>query len=130
MIHECQADHIGNFPLWFVVWQWLQFLHLNHIAASGEHAVFRLAHLLADFGKVEKIIYTVRQIVQLRQEIIIRIEFPQFLVCMHIYKHLTAVRVVCQRQQLLRGDDPAVFLDVLLFLHLQKSFQRCFLPCT
>ena len=75
MIHERQADHIGNFPLRLMLRQRLQFLCADNVAVRGEHTGFVLAHLFTDFCVIQKGIDTVRQGSQLRQEIIVRAEF-------------------------------------------------------
>ena len=128
MVHERQADHVIDFPLRFVVWQRLQFLRSDNVAVRSEHARFIFAHLLADFCIVKKIIYAVRQVVQLRQEIIIRIKFSEIFIRMNVCKHLTAIHIGSQHHQFRYGNDAAVLLHMLVGLHLQKSFQRCFLP--
>ena len=46
---------------------------------------------------------------------------------MDICKHLTTIHVGSQHHQLLRCDGSVVLLHMLVDLHLQESFQRCFL---
>ena len=46
---------------------------------------------------------------------------------MHICKHLAMIHIGSQHHQLLRCDGAAVLLHMLVDLHLQESFQRCFL---
>ena len=46
---------------------------------------------------------------------------------MDICKHMTTIHVGSQHHQLLYCDESAVFLHMLVDLHLQESFQRCFL---
>ena len=46
---------------------------------------------------------------------------------MNICKHMAMIHIVGQHHQLLHCDGAAVFLHMLVDLHLQESFQRCFL---
>ena len=46
---------------------------------------------------------------------------------MNICKHMAMIHIVGQHHQLLHRDGAAVLLHMLVDLHLQESFQRCFL---
>ena len=127
MIHECQADHIGNFPLRLVIRQQLQFLRADNIAVRREHTGFVLAHLFADFGVIQKGIDTVRQSIQIIPKAVFYIKFSECFVRMDICKHMTTIHVGSQHHQLRYGNDSAVFLHMILDLHLQETFHRCFL---
>ena len=93
----------------------------------GKRARFAFTHLLSDFCIVKKIIYAVRQDIQILPKAVFYIKFSECFVRIDICKHLTTIYVGCQHHQLLRCDGAAVFLHMLVDLHLQESFQRCFL---
>ena len=93
----------------------------------GERTGFTFAHLFADFGVIQEGIGAVRQSIQILPKSVFYIKFSECFVRIDICKHLTTIYVGCQHHQLLRCDGAAVFLHMLVDLHLQESFQRCFL---
>ena len=98
--------------------QRLQFLRADNIAVRSEHTRFIFAHLLADFCIVKKIIYAVRQGIQILPKAVFYIEFSEIFVRMHICKHLAMIHIGSQHHQLLRCDGSVVLPYVLVHLHL------------
>ena len=84
-------------------------------------------HLFADFGVIQEGIGAVRQSIQILPKAVFYIEFSEIFVRMDICKHMTTIHVGSQHHQLRYGNDSAVFLHMILDLHLQETFQRCFL---
>jgi len=127
VVHERQADHIGDFPLRLMLRQRLQFLRADNIAVRGECARLAFTHLFADFGVIQESIGAVRQSIQILSKAVFYIKFPQFFVGMDICKHMAMICVGRQHHQLRYSNDAAVLLHMLVDLHLQESFQRRFL---
>ena len=107
--------------------QRLQFLRADNVAVRREHTGFTLAHLPADFGVIQEGIGAVRQGIQILPKAVFYIEFSEIFIRMHICKHMATIHIGGQHHQLRYGNDSAVFLHMLVDLHLQESFQRCFL---
>ena len=108
--------------------QRLQFLRSDNIAVRGECARLAFTHLFADFSVIQEGIGAVRQGIQILPKAVFNIEFSEIFVRMHIRKHMAMIHIVGQHHQLLHRDGAAVLLHMILDLHLQESFQRCFLP--
>ena len=127
MVHERQADHVIDITLRLVIRQRLQFLRADNVAVRSEHTGFALAHLFADFCVIQEGICAVRQGIQILPKAVFHIELSEIFVRMDICKHMTTIHVGSQHHQLRYGNDSAVFLHMLVDLHLQETFQRCFL---
>ena len=127
MIHKRQADHVIDFPLRFVVRQWLQFLRADNIAVRGECARLAFTHLFADFGVIQEGIGAVRQSIQILSKAVFYIEFSEIFIRMNVCKHMAAIHIGSQHHQLLHHDGTAVLLHVFLHCHIEKSFHCNFL---